>query len=124
MTNKPRELVMKLSKKKKLEAAGWTVGEAKDFLNLTAVEEKLIDMKIALSVRLRKTREQKNLTQTGLAKKMGSSQSRVAKMEAGDPSVTLDLLVHGLLAAGDTEQDIASALVLKQAGIVRRKSAA
>jgi hypothetical protein len=41
---------------------------------------------------------------------MGSSQSRVAKMEAGDPTVSLDLLVQGLLAAGATRREIADAL--------------
>ena len=64
----------------------------------------------SLSARLRKARGSGNLTQTDLAKRMGSSQSRVAKMEAGDPTVSLDLLVQGLLAAGATRRQIASAL--------------
>lgn len=63
-----------------------------------------------LGMRLRKAREQHNLTQTALAERMGSSQSRVAKMEAGDPAVSLDLLFQGLLAAGATPRDIATAL--------------
>lgn len=79
-------------------------------LGLASVEEQLIEMKLALSAKLRKTRESGNLTQTALAKRMGSSQSRIAKMEAGDPSVSLDLLVQGLLAAGATRRQIAYAL--------------
>ena len=79
-------------------------------LGLTSVEEELIEMKLALSAKLRKTRESGNLTQTALAKRMGSSQSRIAKMEAGDPSVSLDLLVQGLLAAGATRRQIANAM--------------
>jgi transcriptional regulator with XRE-family HTH domain len=63
-----------------------------------------------LGTRLRKTREQHQLTQTDLAKRIGSSQSRVAKMEAGDPGVSLDLLVQGLLAAAATQREIALAL--------------
>lgn len=101
---------MDRNKRKRLERAGWTVGSASEFLGLTQVEDVLVDMKLSLGSRLRKARERQNLTQTDLAKRMRSSQSRVAKMEAGDPSVSLDLLVHGLLAAGATRREIASAL--------------
>ena len=80
-------------------------------LGLSSVEEELVEIKLALSAKLRKTREMGNLTQTDLAKRMGSSQSRVAKMEAGDPTVSLDLLVQGLLAAGATRRQIASAVI-------------
>ena len=101
---------MDQSKRKRLEKAGWRVGSSADFLELSGVEEALVDMKLTLGMRLRKTREQHHLTQIDLAKRMGSSQSRVAKMEAGDPGVSLDLLVQGLLAAGATRREIASAL--------------
>jgi DNA-binding XRE family transcriptional regulator len=101
---------MDASKRRRLERAGWKVGSTSEFLGLSSVEEELVEMKLALSARLRKTRESGNLTQTDLAKRMGSSQSRVAKMEAGDPTVSLDLLVQGLLAAGATRRQIASAL--------------
>jgi DNA-binding XRE family transcriptional regulator len=101
---------MDSNKRKRLAQAGWSVGSASEFLGLTSVEEELVEMKLALSGKLRKTREQSNLTQTALAKRMGSSQSRIAKMEAGDPTVSLDLLVQGLLAAGATRRQIASAL--------------
>lgn len=110
------------TKKKKLESRGWTVGDAADFLGLSDTESRLVEMKLALSVRLRKTREKRKLTQSELAKRMGSSQSRVAKMEAGDPSVSLDLLVLGLLAAGANEKDIAAAVSGK--ATTRSKSAA
>ena len=101
---------MERGKRKRLEKAGWRIGTAAEFLELSDVEEALVDMKLLLGTRLRKTREQHNLTQTDLAVRMGSSQSRVAKMEAGDPGVSLDLLVQGLLAAGATRREIASAL--------------
>ena len=101
---------MERSKRRRLEKAGWRVGSASTFLGLTAVEEELVDMKLALGVRLRRARRRRNLTQTDLAKRMGSSQSRVAKMEAGHPGVSLDLLVQGLLAAGATRREIATAL--------------
>jgi DNA-binding XRE family transcriptional regulator len=101
---------MERKKRKRLERAGWRVGSASTFLELTTIEEHLVDMKLTLGTKLRKTRERRNLTQTDLAKRMGSSQSRIAKMEAGDPAVSLDLLVQGLLAAGATRREIATAL--------------
>jgi DNA-binding XRE family transcriptional regulator len=101
---------MERKKRKRLERAGWKVGSASTFLDLTSAEEHLVEMKLSLGTRLRKARERHHLTQTALAERMGSSQSRVAKMEAGDPAVSLDLLVQGLLAAGATPREIATAL--------------
>ena len=105
---------MERGKRKRLEKAGWRAGTAAEFLELSEVEEALVDMKLLLGTRLRKTREQHKLTQTDLAIRMGSSQSRVAKMEAGDPGVSLDLLMQGLLAAGATRREIASALASRK----------
>ena len=104
---------MDRTKKKKLEERGWVVGDAARFLELNDTEARLVEMKVSLSTRLRKTREKQKITQSELAKRMGSSQSRVAKMEAGDPTVSLDLLVLGLLAAGATKRDIATAVAGK-----------
>ena len=101
---------MDRNKKTRLQDAGWRVGSASDFLGLSSAEEELIAMKLALSGRLKKARERRGITQTELARRMGSSQSRVAKMEAGDPGVSLDLLVQGLLAVGANRREIAAAL--------------
>jgi ribosome-binding protein aMBF1 (putative translation factor) len=101
---------MDRNKRKQLEQAGWRVGSASDFLELTDSENALIEMKMSLGARLRKARERRKLTQVALARLMKSSQSRVAKMEAGDPSVSLDLLVQGLLTAGASRREIAAAL--------------
>ena len=100
---------MDRKKQKRLEKAGWRVGSASEFLGLSAAEEELVAMKLSLSARLKKARERRQITQTDLAKRMGSSQSRVAKMEAGDPGVSLDMLVQGLLAVGATRKQIAAA---------------
>ena len=101
---------MNPAKRQRLEAAGWTVGDASDFLGLRAEEAAFIELKLALSKRLKQQRESRQLTQQALAKQIKSSQSRVAKMEAGDPSVSLDLLIRTLLSAGATAQDIAEAI--------------
>lgn len=97
-------------KRKRLEEAGWTIGSAADFLELSASEAAFVELKLALSDELRARREDQGLSQTVLARKLGSSQSRVAKMEAGDPSVSVDLLIRGLLAAGASRKQIASAI--------------
>jgi ribosome-binding protein aMBF1 (putative translation factor) len=106
---------MERSKRKQLEKTGWRIGSASEFLELTEAENALIDMKLSLGARLRKARERRSLTQVGLARLMKSSQSRVAKMEAGDPSVSLDLLVQGLLAAGASRREIGAALAQPKA---------
>jgi DNA-binding XRE family transcriptional regulator len=101
---------MRVAKQKKLEKAGWRVGDAADFLGLDSVESQLIDIKIALASLLRATRARRRLTQFELAEKIGSSQSRVAKLEAGDPSVSVDLLVRSAIAAGAKRSDVAKAV--------------
>lgn len=106
---------MRAAKRKALEDAGWRVGSAKDFLGLDDVESQFVEIKVALARLLRSTRERRRLTQFELAEKLGSSQSRVAKLEAGDPSVSVDLLVRSLLAAGAKPSELAKAVAIKRA---------
>ncbi len=77
---------MKSDKKVRLERAGWRVGDAADFLGLSAEERRFVDLKMALATGVRQLRERQGLTQAALAKQLRSSQSRVAKMEAADAS--------------------------------------
>jgi len=97
---------MKRSKKSRLEAKGWKVGTASEFLNLSAEESAYVEMKLALSRSLQERRRKKRLTQHELARLLRSSQSRVAKMEAGDPSVSIDLLVRSLLVLGTPKKTL------------------
>ncbi|HEY9448972.1 MAG TPA: helix-turn-helix transcriptional regulator [Gemmatimonadaceae bacterium] len=101
---------MDRKKQKRLEAAGWQVGSTAHCLELTPEDEQLVEMRISLSAKLREVRQRWLWTQTVLARRLGSSQSRVAKMEAGDRSVSLDLLIRGLFAAGASPRDIGRAL--------------
>jgi len=101
---------MKRAKQKKLEKRGWAVGTVADFLALTPGEAAFLEIKLALSDALRAQRQTAKLSQAQVAKLLGSSQSRVAKMEAGDPSVTLDLLIRSLLALGATKKTVARAI--------------
>ncbi|MEE4312117.1 MAG: helix-turn-helix transcriptional regulator [candidate division KSB1 bacterium] len=98
---------MDSAKREKLRANGWCVGTTKEFLELSEQEIAFIELKLALGENLKKRRLQKKLTQVELARMLKSNQSRIAKMESGDPSVTIDLLVKSLLALGSTKQDIA-----------------
>lgn len=102
-------LLMDIKKKKALESKGYKIGSAKDFLGLSKEETEYIELKLALSQALAEQRKQKKLTQIQLAKMIKSSQSRVAKMECGDSTVSLDLLVKSLLAIGATKKSIAKA---------------
>jgi DNA-binding XRE family transcriptional regulator len=102
---------MNIQKKKRLEAAGWRVGSAEDFLGLSDEEVAYIDLKMTLSQNLRQRREKAQWTQIELAKRLKSSQSRVAKIESGDPSVSLDLLIRSLFTLGVTKSDLSKMLV-------------
>ncbi|WP_414528709.1 helix-turn-helix transcriptional regulator [Nodularia chucula] len=101
---------MDIAKRQRLEASGWSVGDAADFLELLPEEVAFIEMKLSLSRYLKELRLKNQLSQANLAKKINSSQSRVAKMEAGDPSVSLDLIVKTILAVGGTREDVAIAI--------------
>ena len=101
---------MKAIKKAKLEKLGYRVTDAKAFLGLTEVEMALIRIRHSLAQSLLAERERQSASQLDIAKMIGSSQSRVAKMEAGDPSVSLDLLIRSLLAIGSPAKRIAQAI--------------
>lgn len=101
---------MDSTKRKRLEKTGWRVGSAREVLELSAVEAELVEMRVALAISLRTRRERASLTQTALARRLRSSQSRVAKMEAGDPTVSLDLLIRAHLALGVRRAEIGRAL--------------
>lgn len=99
---------MNASKKRKLESKGWKFGTAQEFLSLSPDETAYVELKLALSRNLHQYRKKNKLTQEQLARRLKSSQSRIAKMEAGDPSVSIDLLVRSLLALGATKKRLAA----------------
>jgi DNA-binding XRE family transcriptional regulator len=105
---------MRATKEKRLQQAGWRVGDVKEFLGLDDVEAQFIEIKVALARLLRATRTRRRITQFELAERIGSSQSRVAKLEAGDSTVSVDLLVWSLLAAGANPKELAKAVSTKR----------
>jgi DNA-binding XRE family transcriptional regulator len=102
---------MDTAKRQRLQAAGWTIGTAEKFLGLSPEETAFIEMKLALSKAIKQNRLSQQMTQYELAQRIKSSQSRVAKIEAGDPSASLDLLIRTLLTFGATRQDIAEVIL-------------
>lgn len=98
---------MRESKRKRLQAKGWKVGTAREFLELSDEESAYIELRLKLAEGLKARRLGQGLTQMQLARAVRSSQSRVAKMESGDPTVSLDLLVRSLLALGTTNRELA-----------------
>jgi len=105
---------MKTDKQKRLKAAGWKVGNAADFLQLSEEESRLVAIKWSLMDAVKKSRIKRNISQTDLAQRMNSSQSRIAKIEAGDASISLDLIVRALIATGATNKDIQAAFTAKE----------
>jgi len=94
-------------KLERLQAKGWRVGGAEEFLGLTPDEAAYVEVRLALSDNVRKMRVRKKISQVRLAKLLGSSQSRVAKIEAGDSTVSLDLMFRSLLVLGASKKDLA-----------------
>lgn len=104
---------MRNAKKARLKAAGWKVGAADQLLGLSKQESEYVELKLALAEGIRTRRRRQHLTQNQLAKLVGSSQSRIAKMEAADHTVALDLMVRSLFATGVGRRELA--------GIIRRR---
>ena len=104
-------MTMKSTKREKLEKAGWKIGSTDEFLSLSPEESAFIEMKLALCDSVKSMRTKKRLSQTEFARLISSSQSRVAKIEAGDPSVSFDLVMKSLLSLGATKKDVAKLIL-------------
>ena len=100
---------MRESKRKKLDAKGWKIGTAKDFLGMSNGVGAYVDLWLRLAEGLKtRRRAHGSVADWGSAQAIKSSQSRVAKMEAGDPTVSLDLLVKSLFALGASNRELAA----------------
>ena len=117
-------MAMTERRRRMLERNGWKVGTVAEFLRLTPQESALIELRFALADALKATRVGMKLSQSALARKLESSQSRVAKMESGDPSVSLDLMIRALMALGVELNDIGKAFQTKRAVRAKRRRAA
>jgi DNA-binding XRE family transcriptional regulator len=107
-----RDEIMTMDKKtrKRLESAGWKVGEASEFLGLSEDEAAIVELRVGLAAAVKNRRNRHNMTQEQLGRLLGSSQSRVAKIEAADPSVSIDLMVRSLLRMGASRKEVAACI--------------
>jgi DNA-binding XRE family transcriptional regulator len=101
---------MDKKKRKQLEDKGFRVGSAADFLELTPEEEAYIDIRLDISNLVKAQRAKREWTQEQLARAIGSSQSRIAKLEGGDPGISLDLMIKALLRLGTSKKQIGKLL--------------
>lgn len=91
---------MDAKKRRKLRAMGGKVTTVREFLGLTDAEAAVVELRLQLAQAVRERRLASGLSQAGLAKAIGSSQSRVAKMEGGDPQASIESLVRALATLG------------------------
>lgn len=101
---------MDKKKRKQLEEKGFRVGSAAEFLDLTPEEEAYIDIRLDISSLVKSQRAKRGWTQEQLARAIGSSQSRIAKLESGDPGISLDLMIKALLRLGTSKMQIGKLL--------------
>jgi len=106
---------MRKSKKQRLKSKGWRVGSTQDFLGLSDEESAYIELKARLAQGVRRRRQEARISQAVFAQKLRSSQSRVAKIEAGDPSVSLDLLIRSLISLGLTARELSKIITAPRA---------
>ena len=109
-------MTVREEKRRRLEVRGWQIGTTQEFLRLSAEEAAYVDLKARLAISLRERRRRRSLTQADLAKRLRSSQSRIAKMEAGDPSVSLDLLIRSLLILGASRRELSRIISARSPG--------
>lgn len=106
---------MNPSKRKALESAGWKIGDAADFLAMSAEERQLLDARVEIALAIRRQRASRNMSQKELGTRIRTSQPRVAKIERAAPDVSLDQLVRAYAAAGGT-------FIVKSGPAVTKKS--
>lgn len=97
---------MDKQKIKRLEAQGWKVGDTSNFLGLSDQEIEFIEFKLALASKVKELRQRKGMTQDEVARAIGSSQSRIAKLEAADSSVSTDLMLKSFFMLGAKRKDL------------------
>jgi len=107
---------MKKAELNRLKKAGWEVTTVQDLLGLSDAENRIVEMKVALSLKLKKQRQKRHISQKALAELIGSSQPRVAQIEAGGPNVSMDLLLKALLVSGVSHKEVAKVIAATAAG--------
>lgn len=99
------------AKIERLKAKGYEFHEdATAIFDLSQEDAEMIDLHVRLAIKLKQTRTAQHMTQAALAKRLASSQSRIARMESADPGVTIDALIRALFSLGLKTPDLIQAL--------------
>ncbi|MFW6347764.1 MAG: helix-turn-helix domain-containing protein [Cyclonatronaceae bacterium] len=101
---------MEKKKQEQLEQKGYRTGSAAEFLALTPEEEAYINIRLDISNMVKAQRTKRGWTQTQLARSIGSGQSRIARLEGGDPGISMDLMIRALLQLGISKKQIGKLL--------------
>lgn len=97
---------MDRAKKESLEKKGWKVGDIDEYLGLTPAEMVIVEMKAGLAEALAKKRKKSGLTQIEASAKAKTSQSRFAKAEHSDSSVSLELMIKLFFSLGADKKEL------------------
>src|SRR5262245_26622057 len=87
-------------KRLRLERAGWRSGTVQQFLGLTDAAAAYIETSVLLAAALRAVRRRRRMSLGVAARTIGTTTAAVGKLEAGNPSATIDELLGALLALG------------------------
>jgi hypothetical protein len=104
------------AKRKALEAKGWKFGDAAEFLGMDNAERRLLEIRARMALEARRQRQAARLTQAELARRLKTSQPRVAKIERAAPDVSLDQIFSAYFAAGGRRLSFASSASRRKSG--------
>ncbi|MBO4435298.1 MAG: helix-turn-helix transcriptional regulator [Fibrobacter sp.] len=97
---------MDKAKKESLEKKGWKFGDVDEYLGLTPAEMVIVEMKAELAKALIKKRKKSGMSQTEASAKAQTSQSRYAKAEHSDSSVSLELMIKLFFSLGADKKEL------------------
>lgn len=92
--------------KKRLSAAGFTVGTPQTLLGATDEQYELAKARADVGNAVRERRAASGETQAEFAERSGLSQSRVSRIERGVAGISLDVLLMAFFATGGKWEDI------------------
>ncbi len=95
---------------KRRKGTTWVETDVQELLDLSAQDLVIVEFRAALALALQQARKRQKLTQETAAKTIGTSQAQVARMEAGQSSITIDRLIKALIALGVSRPTIVKAL--------------
>jgi transcriptional regulator with XRE-family HTH domain len=92
------------TKRKRLEAAGFVIGDFEQFatevLGMSVAEARETQFRADLGSAIRRIRDERGQARAKFARAIGSSPAELARLEVGAPEISLDLMLKAYFAAG------------------------